>query len=141
MITIQNIENQGSKLHNRIPKTSNSKFKFQLTYSNVAPMAIHIQMMVHDKRRLNQTASMIVQWQLMCHRIAYIRHCHWLFLVLLVSKSPFSLFQFIRFHLNRWMITVFVWFLTTLNWWLQWMCGAAQIWYHKFPNFGLIIQK
>lgn len=29
MITIQNIENQGSKLHNRIPKTSNSKFKFQ----------------------------------------------------------------------------------------------------------------
>lgn len=39
-------------------------------------MAIHIQMMVHDKRRLYQTATMVVQRQLMRHRIANICHCH-----------------------------------------------------------------
>lgn len=61
---------------NVIPTKKESNFKSTLTDANVISMAIHIQMMVHDKRRLYQTAAVIVQRQLMRHRIANICHCH-----------------------------------------------------------------
>lgn len=47
-----------------------------LTYANIVSVTFHIQMMVHNQRRLDKIAAMIVKWQLMCQWIAYVGHCH-----------------------------------------------------------------
>lgn len=104
-------------------------------------MAIHIQMMVHDERRLYQTATMVVQRQLMCHRIANICHCHcalyFFFLLLLLLCRWVQVFFVSFFRI------LFNFFYSQWNWivrslFIVFFCSSFNHTYEKSKNWMFI---